>query len=187
MSGVCTGAVLLAGVVIPHAFHQWAGVCYSAVNCLDSPGPDFAGIRAEAARFEMTSATFGLATLTGLLTCAHWPVQTQARMSTLRGAGAAPILVVGTTGDPATPYAWAEALASQLESGVLLTYEGEGHTAYLRSVPCIDDAIDAYLIEGKLPEDGTRCGGSDAAAAIMFPAMRGPRPAPRQFLPPRID
>jgi len=116
-------------------------------------------------------------------------VQTQPRMSALRGTGAAPILVVGTTGDPATPYAWAEALASQLESGVLLTYEGEGHTAYLRSVPCIDDAIDAYLIEGKVPEDGKRCGGNGAASSIMLqaPAMRGPRPAPRQFVPPEID
>ena len=161
----------------------------SAVNCLDAPGPDFAGIRSEAARFEMNSETFGLATLTGLLTCAHWPVQAQPRMSALRGTGAAPILVVGTTGDPATPYAWAEALASQLESGVLLTYEGEGHTAYLRSVPCIDDAIDAYLIEGKVPEDGQRCGGNSAASSIMLqaPAPHGPWPAPRQFLPPRID
>jgi TAP-like protein len=116
-------------------------------------------------------------------------VQTQPRMSVLRGTGAAPILVVGTTGDPATPYAWAEALASQLESGVLLTYEGEGHTAYLRSVPCIDDTIDAYLIEGKVPEDGKRCGGNSAVSSIVrqAPAMFGPRPAPRQFLPPRSD
>jgi pimeloyl-ACP methyl ester carboxylesterase len=161
----------------------------SAVNCLDAPGPDLAGIRAQAARFEMTSETFGLATLTGLLVCAHWPVQTQPRVSALRGAGAAPILVVGTTGDPATPYAWAEALASQLESGVLLTYEGEGHTAYLRGVPCIDDTIDAYLIEGNVPEDGKRCGGNSAASSIVrkAPAMFGPRPAPRQFLPPVID
>jgi pimeloyl-ACP methyl ester carboxylesterase len=157
----------------------------AAVNCVDSPGPDYMALRAEEARFAMTSQTFGLATLTGLLVCAHWPVQTPPRMSVPRAAGAAPILIVGTTGDPATPYAWAEALASELESGVLLTYEGEGHTAYLRSVPCIDDAVDAYLIDGKVPDAGKRCGGSSNASRTMLQvqAARGPRPAPRQFSP----
>jgi pimeloyl-ACP methyl ester carboxylesterase len=159
----------------------------AAVNCLDSPGPDYAGLRAETMRFETASKTFGLATLTGLLVCAHWPVQTAPRMSVPRGAGAAPILIVGTTGDPATPYKWAEALAEELESGSLLTYEGEGHTAYLRSVPCIDNAVDAYLIEGKLPEAGKRCSASSNALPIMMQvqAARGPRPAPRQFIPSR--
>jgi hypothetical protein len=158
----------------------------AAVNCLDSPSPDYAALRAQAPRFEMASQTFGLATLTGLLVCAHWPVQTQPRMSVPMAAGAAPILVVGTTGDPATPYAWAEALASELESGLLLTYEGEGHTAYLRSVPCIDSAVDTYLIEGKVPEAGKRCGGSSVASPIMLPvqaarALYRSRPMPRQF------
>lgn len=108
-------------------------------------------------------------------------------MSVPRGTGAAPILIVGTTGDPATPYKWAEALASELESGELLTYEGEGHTAYLRSVPCIDNAVDAYLIEGKLPEAGKRCGGSSNALPFMMQvrAARGPRPAPRHLFPSR--
>jgi pimeloyl-ACP methyl ester carboxylesterase len=161
----------------------------NAVNCLDAPGPDYTGLRAEAMRFEVTSETFGLATLTGLLVCAHWPVQAQPRMSALKGAGAAPILVVGTTGDPATPYAWAEALASQLESGALLTYEGEGHTAYLRSVPCIDDAVNAYLIEGTVPEAGKRCAGSTGSRSLLPMPAYGPRPAPRQFqfLPSKPD
>ncbi|WP_447587523.1 alpha/beta hydrolase [Cellulomonas persica] len=64
---------------------------------------------------------------------------------------------MGTTNDPATPYAQAEALATILDSGVLLTYEGEGHTAYGRSNDCITDAVDAYLIDGTVPTDGTRC------------------------------
>ena len=73
------------------------------------------------------------------------------------GAGAGPILVVGTTGDPATPYAWSEELASQLGDATLLTYEGEGHTAYGRSGGCIEEQVDAYLLEGTVPEDGLRC------------------------------
>ena len=71
--------------------------------------------------------------------------------------GAAPILVVGTTGDPATPYAWSQTLADQLESGRLLTWEGNGHTAYGRSGACIHKAVDTYLISGTMPEEGLTC------------------------------
>ena len=71
--------------------------------------------------------------------------------------GAAPILVVGTTGDPATPYAWSQALADQLESGRLLTWEGNGHTAYGRSGACVQKAVDTYLIRGTMPEEGLTC------------------------------
>ena len=63
-----------------------------------------------------------------------------------------------TTRDPATPYAWSEALADQLESGVLLTYVGDGHTAYSRGNRCIDSAVDGYLLRGVVPSDGKRCG-----------------------------
>jgi hypothetical protein len=66
-------------------------------------------------------------------------------------------LVIGTTRDPATPYAWAVELAEQLESGVLLTYDGDGHTAYNRGSGCIDSTVEEYLISGTVPADGTRC------------------------------
>ena len=71
-------------------------------------------------------------------------------------SGAPPILVVGTTGDPATPYAWAQKLAQELSSGVLLTRTGEGHTAYGKS-PCIDGLVDAYLLTLAVPATGTVC------------------------------
>jgi hypothetical protein len=71
--------------------------------------------------------------------------------------GAAPILVVGTTNDPATPYAWAQSLSKLLSSGVLLTYKGEGHTAYGVANSCLNGAVDAYLLDGTVPADGTRC------------------------------
>ncbi|MGH3311252.1 MAG: alpha/beta hydrolase, partial [Streptomyces sp.] len=58
---------------------------------------------------------------------------------------------------PATPYAWAQGLAGQLSSARLLTYEGDGHTAYLRGGSCINDAIDTYLLKGEAPKDGKRC------------------------------
>lgn len=65
--------------------------------------------------------------------------------------------MIGTRGDPATPYEWAPALADQLESGVLVTWNGEGHTAYGRAGECIGSTVDAYLVEGTVPEDGLVC------------------------------
>lgn len=79
--------------------------------------------------------------------------------------GAWPILVVGTTGDPATPYEWSVALAASLDSAVLYTVEGEGHTAYL-SVDCVEDVVGDYLVDLELPDAGEGC--SDEAVADVF-------------------
>ena len=64
--------------------------------------------------------------------------------------------MVGATGDPATPYAWSVALAKELQSGVLVTRKGEGHTSYDAS-NCVQKAVDAYLLDLKVPKDGLRC------------------------------
>mgnify|MGYP003343021650 CR=1 FL=1 len=72
-------------------------------------------------------------------------------------AEAPPLLVVGTTGDPATPYAWSERLSKTLAGSVLLTKVGEGHTAVGGGDPCIDEAVIAYLVSSTLPAVGTRC------------------------------
>ena len=74
----------------------------------------------------------------------------------ITGAGAAPILVLGTTGDPATPYENAVGMARQLKSGLLVTLEGEGHTAYGQS-DCVAGIVRSYLVEGTTPQDGVRC------------------------------
>ncbi len=71
--------------------------------------------------------------------------------------GAAPILVIGTTNDPATPYEWSVALAEQLSSGVLITRVGEGHTGYNKGNACVDDAVAAYFVNGAVPEADLRC------------------------------
>jgi hypothetical protein len=71
--------------------------------------------------------------------------------------GTPPLLVVGTTRDPATPYAWARSLANQLSSGVLLTYRGDGHTVYGQGNRCVDENVDRYLVEARPPADGTTC------------------------------
>ncbi|RSN63998.1 proteinase [Streptomyces sp. WAC 04229] len=131
----------------------------AAVNCLDLPAafssPD--EVRDSLPDFEKASPVFGEGLAWASLNCTYWPVQASGEPHRIEAAGASPIVVVGTTRDPATPYRWAEALADQLSSGRLLTYEGDGHTAYGRGSTCIDSAIDTYLLRGTAPEDGKRC------------------------------
>jgi pimeloyl-ACP methyl ester carboxylesterase len=131
----------------------------SAVNCLDLPGafssPD--QVREALPEFEKASPVFGETMAWAALNCAYWPVAPTGEPRRIEAKGAAPILVVGTTRDPATPYGWAEALAGQLSSGRLLTYDGDGHTAYGRGSDCVDAAVDAYLLKGTVPPKGKRC------------------------------
>jgi len=76
----------------------------------------------------------------------------------ITAAGSPPILVIGTTGDPATPYQWAVSLAGQLQHGVLLTRDGNDHVAYFYSA-CVRSAVAAYLVSGTVPAAGTVCTG----------------------------
>lgn len=141
-----------------------------AVNALDRPVPTFEQVRAEADRIAAMSPHFGAPSLTGQLVLAHWPA-TSAQQRIPRGAGAPPLLVIGTTGDPSTPYAWATHVADQLESAVLLTFDGEGHTAFGRGNSCIDQAVGAYLMTLTVPPEGTRCAGNAASRAMADMVM----------------
>lgn len=135
-----------------------ASVALTAVNCLDYPvDADPEDMAAEAARLRELAPTLGQFFSYGAVACDEWPVDATGVPAPVSAAGAEPILVVGTTGDPATPYEWSIALADQLESGRLLTFDGEGHTAYGRSNSCITDAVDRYLLRGDLPEEGLVC------------------------------
>jgi pimeloyl-ACP methyl ester carboxylesterase len=129
-----------------------------AVNCLDKPYPgDAAAYEQDAAAAERAAPRFGPFIVWGSLPCAFWPHKTTERPRALTAAGAKPILVIGTTRDPATPYSWSQGLADQLESGVLLSLDGDGHTAYLAGNQCVGQAVDRYVIQGTAPEDGTMC------------------------------
>ncbi|MDT0327160.1 alpha/beta hydrolase [Nocardiopsis lambiniae] len=129
-----------------------------AVNCSDSPSPreveDYAEAAAEAGE---ESPIFGPTLAWGALPCAFWPEEAVFSEGPLDGEGAAPIMVVGTTRDSATPYAWAEALAGQLSSGFLVTRDGDGHTGYQMGDACVDRMVDAYLIDLEVPRDGMAC------------------------------
>jgi pimeloyl-ACP methyl ester carboxylesterase len=131
----------------------------AAVNCLDLPPAfDIPGqVEKDLPAFEKASPVFGRGLAWAALNCAYWPVRPTGEHHRIEAKGADPILVVGTTRDPATPYTWAQSLSHQLSSARLLTYAGDGHTAYGRGSTCIDSAVNAYLLEGTPPTNGKRC------------------------------
>jgi len=130
---------------------------FMAVSCIDRPWPrPLTAWSSAAATAAQAAPQFGAANMWGSLPCAFWPVPAAAPVR-LRAPGAPPILVVGTTRDPATPFRWVQALAGDLKSGVLLGWNGDGHTAYLEGSSCVDTAVDRYLISLATPRSGTIC------------------------------
>lgn len=131
------------------------------VSCADNDErPTVEEGTAAAERIQAAAPTFGSLTAFGMLGCLDWPLA-ENPLPAITGAGAPTVLVVGTVGDPATPYEWSQEMAAALESGVLLTYEGAGHTAFLRGGPCIDDAVVDYLVDLRSPAPGTSCPAQD--------------------------
>ena len=129
------------------------------INCLDDPFSITADeVPDQFADFEKASPTFGKVFAWGLTACDGIPfTATDEPDLQIDGSGAAPIVVLGTTRDPATPYEEAVAMAEQLESGVLVSRDGDGHTAYNQGNSCVDDAVHGYLIDGEVPKDGLEC------------------------------
>ena len=117
--------------------------------------PTLAAIRALAPRWEAKYPVFGRLAASQLLRCVTWqPVRHP--IGTVTASGSAPLLVVGTADDPATPYPQAAALARELGTGVVLTWQGQGHTAYPKT-KCVQLAVDAYLDDATAPDAGTTC------------------------------
>ncbi|MGP3942175.1 MULTISPECIES: alpha/beta hydrolase [Streptomyces] len=110
--------------------------------------------------FRKVSPVFGDMMAWGLTQCTDWPVRGAWTTPDVSAKGAAPILVVGNTGDPATPYEGAGRMAKELGPGVgvELTYKGEGHGAYDGGNACVRKTVNAYLLQGKVPEKGKVCG-----------------------------
>ena len=129
-----------------------------AVNCLDKPeSSSIEEHRALADEAEAEAPTWGRYLMWSSLPCGYWPVIPTGEPHEVAATGADPIVVIGTTRDPATPYEWAVRLRDQLDSAALISFDGDGHTAYTRSNACVDDAVDAYYLDGTLPRDGLRC------------------------------
>jgi pimeloyl-ACP methyl ester carboxylesterase len=130
---------------------------FLGIGCLDAPAPTIDELATIADEISNDAPYFGEATAWLSAPCSLWPVPADNTPGPITAKGAPPIVVIGTSNDPATPLKWAVSLANELESGHLVVFEGEGHTAYQHGDDCVDDAVDDYLIDLKVPEDGLRC------------------------------
>jgi pimeloyl-ACP methyl ester carboxylesterase len=118
-----------------------------AVNCADSSSESTVEhYESIAKKFDQVSPVFGAAVAWSGLSCGRWKVPSKNILKPRTAAGSVPIVVIGTTQDPATPLAWARTTAATLNNGVLIEYDGVGHTAYLRGGPCLRRIVERYLV-----------------------------------------
>ncbi|MFD6418271.1 alpha/beta hydrolase [Streptomyces sp. NPDC060194] len=132
----------------------------TAINCADDKArPTVGDVEENLPAFRKASPVFGDYLAWSLIGCQDWAVPGAADRPDVSAPGAAPVLVVGNTGDPATPYAGARRMAEALgeDVGVQITYRGEGHGAYASGSSCVDGAVEDYLLDGKVPKAGTVC------------------------------
>lgn len=130
---------------------------FRAYNCMDYPVEDDQAAQDAADAKIAENAPTIAPYWSGPDSCEVWPYPPTGTRGEIHAEGAGPILVVGTTNDPATPYEWSVSLAEQLEEGVLITRVGEGHTGYNKGNVCVDDAVDAYFLDDTVPQADLNC------------------------------
>ncbi len=128
---------------------------FPAISCADSQDDGIARAFSDWASDQKKAPIFGKY-FGPNIACVQWPVQGQAPID-ITAKGAAPIVVIGATGDSATPYQYAAWMAAQLDSGVLVTYNGNGHATYGGKSTCVDNAVVAYFAKDTVPPDGLFC------------------------------
>lgn len=130
---------------------------FRAYNCMDYPvDTDEADLAASTARIAAEAPTVA-PYWAGPDPCLEWPYPPTGERGPIAAEGAAPILVIGTSNDPATPYEWSVSMAEQLSSGVLITRIGEGHTGYNKGNACVDSAVEDYFLKGTVPTADIVC------------------------------
>ena len=131
---------------------------YDAVTCLDrDEGVPIDKVESYVPRFEKASPTFGRIFAYSLPLCSVWPVHSRRHPKRLHVTDAPPVLVVGTTRDPATPLVWAQSLHRQIARSVLVTRNGDGHTGYNSGNSCVDTTVESYLVDGTVPGEDVSC------------------------------
>ena len=138
-------------------FKNNAKEAFWAINCADYVPSPSAEYQQYADKLRTEAPVFGSLMMEGTDICSLWPYHPKANPGPYEAKGSAPIVVIGTKYDPATPYQWAQTLHKTLSNSVLLTWEGDGHTAYGKAGSCLNDPVDKYLLTGKVPQDGLVC------------------------------
>jgi len=128
------------------------------INCLDDPWSlPLSGVAGQLAAFEKASPTFGAAFAYALTSCSGFTARSTVPVPHNTAATAPPLLVIGTSRDPATPLRWAEALARQLSSAILVKRDGDGHTGYNSGNDCVDTTVEDFLVDGTVPTGEVDC------------------------------
>ncbi len=130
---------------------------FTAYNCMDYPLDPPHVVEEARAIVEDQAPTFAPYWSSDVDTCEAWPHPPTGTRGEIRADGADPILLIGTTNDPATPYEWSAALAEQMSSGILLTRVGEGHLGFNKGNACIDDVVVDYFVDGTVPDGDVTC------------------------------
>jgi pimeloyl-ACP methyl ester carboxylesterase len=142
----------------PNGYNDNSMEALYSVNCLDrDEWIDSRDVPRVERRFVEEAPTFGRIMAFGMTACGSWGVRTGKEPGPLRAEGSDPIMVVGTSRDPATPLVWAEGLAEQLDNAVLVRRDGDGHTGYNVGNDCVDAAVESYLVSGKVPDGTVDC------------------------------
>ncbi len=129
----------------------------AAVNCTDLPNStNIADYDAVAKRLDGVAPHFGAFAAYSTVVCAFWPSAGPVPKA-VQAATSAPIMILGTTDDPATPFVWAESLHRQLVTSRLVRFQSDGHTALLSGNTCVRKLVEKYLLVGELPENRTTC------------------------------
>ena len=130
---------------------------FYSISCTDGGRMSESDLDRLIGRMIEEAGEFGRAAAAEARMCVYWPDTETRPHEPVRAPDAASVLVIGNRGDNATPYEWAVAVAEVLETGVLLTYNGQGHTSYGRH-PCVDEVVDNYLIDLVLSSEDIECG-----------------------------
>lgn len=135
---------------------------FFAIRCLDFPkAPGDGDIARLLPEYRKASPVFGGVMAWSASECQDWPVTSKHPQRAVRAEGAAPIVVIGSTRDPATPYAWSKSLAADLSSAFLVTRKGDGHTGYGVGNSCVDRVVDRYLLFREEPTGPVTCDDTD--------------------------
>jgi pimeloyl-ACP methyl ester carboxylesterase len=128
------------------------------ISCLDQNNLETVSVfKRDAAEFSEKAPIFGPYLAYAGLACRYFPKLSTVEQIKIESLKTKPILVIGTTRDPATPYKWAQSLAKVLDGSILITLDGDGHTGHGRGSICVDSAVDHYLLTGITPKSALFC------------------------------
>ena len=128
------------------------------IDCLDHPEvSSLAKIKEGAIEFARKAPVFGPYLAYSEIICRYFPNLNKVTQIKIEKLQTGPILIIGTTRDPATPYKWAQSLNKLFQSSVLITFDGDGHTGHGRGSTCVDSAVDRYLLTGVTSKSDLFC------------------------------